>query len=225
MTWLNFWDEMQTDKPNCRQWRVTVQRTACSALAVALLLCGSVAQAAMYRWVDSSGRVHYSDTLPPTYQKSGAAEISKQGVVIKRTQSEEERNAEAVRQAEQARIQQAQQQQAQLDRALTSTYTTEAEIDLARDRALEHHHLAIKGAEIRARAVDANIAELQARIARVEKAGHKVGTGLTDPLAQANKERLDLKRTILNNEEAMVKVREKYDADKARFRELVGPTQ
>jgi hypothetical protein len=191
-------------------------------VALALLLGAGVAQAAMYRWVDSNGRVHYGDTLPPTYQKSGAAEMDKQGNVIKRTQSEEERKAEAERVAEQKRIQLEQQKQAQQDRALTQTYTTEAEIDLARDRALEHHKLMIKGAEIRAKAVDANVAELTARIANIEKAGRKAGHNLKEQLDQANKERLELKRAILNNEEAMVQVREKYDADKARFRELTG---
>ena len=39
---------------------------------------------------------------------------------------------------------------------------------------------------------------------------------------QATKERLDLKRTIQDNEAAMVRVREKYEADKLRFRELTG---
>jgi hypothetical protein len=39
-------------------------------------------------------------------------------------------------------------------------------------------------------------------------------------LAQATKESQDLERTILNNQAAMQKVREKYAADKARFREL-----
>ena len=191
-------------------------------MALALLLGAGLVQAAMYRWVDSNGRVHYGDTLPSTYQKSGAAEMDKQGNVIKRTQSEEERKAEAERLAEQKRIQLEQQKQAQQDRALTQTYTTEAEIDLARDRALEHHKLMIKGAEIRAKAVDANVAELMARIANIEKAGRKAGPNLKEQLDQASKERLELKRTILNNEEAMVQVREKYDADKARFRELTG---
>ena len=211
---------MQADKLNCGPWQATVQRTAFSVLAVALLLAAGTAQATMYRWVDGNGRVHYGDTLPPTYQKSGAAEMNKQGQVIKRTQSEAERKAEAERQAEQKRIQQEQQRQAQLDRALTQTYTTEAEIDLTRDRALEHHKLAIKGAEIRAKAVDANLAELSARIAKIEKAGRPISPNLKDRLDQATKESLELKRTILNNEEAMVQVREKYAADKARFREL-----
>lgn len=193
-----------------------------SALLAVLLLAAGPAQAGMYRWVDGNGQVHYGDTLPPTYQKSGAAEISKQGVVIKRTQSEAERKADAERQVEQKRIEQAQQKQAQQDRALTSTYTTEAEIDLARDRALENHKLIIKGAELRMKAVEANLAALNERIARIEKSGHVVSPNLKEQLFQADRERLDLKRTILNNEEARVRVREKYDADKARFRELTG---
>lgn len=214
---------MQTDNKNCKPWQATVQRMAFSAaLAVALLLSAGAAQAGMYRWVDGNGRVHYSDTAPTTYQKSGGAELSKQGNVIRRTQSEAERRAEAERLAERKRIQAEQNKQAQLDRALTQTYTTAAEIDLARDRALEHHKLAIKGAEIRGKAVEVNLAELKARIASVEKAGRPVSPNLKEQLDQATRESLDLKRTILGNEEAMVQVGEKYAADKMRFRELTG---
>jgi len=195
---------------------------AFSVLVAALLLTVGFAQAAMYRWVDGSGRVHYTDTPPSTYQKSGGAELNKQGLVIKRTQSEAERQAEAARLAEQKRIQTERDKREQLDRALTQTYTTEAEIDLARDRALEHHKLAIRGAEIRAEAVDKNLADLRTRIASIEKAGRKVGPGLQNQLAQASKESQDIKRTIQNNEAAMETVREKYAVDKARFRELTG---
>lgn len=211
---------MQTDKLNCRLWQLTVQATAYRALAVALLLGAGTAEAAMYRWVDGNGRVHYSDTLPQTYQQSGADVMNKQGSVIKRNQSEAERNAEAERKAEQSRIRQEQQAQAQQDRALMSTYTSEAEIDLARDRALEHHKLAIKGAETRAKAVDANLAELNERVANLEKSGRPISDNLKKQLDQAVNESLELKRHILKNEEAMVQVREKYAADKARFKVL-----
>ncbi|HWR78194.1 MAG TPA: DUF4124 domain-containing protein [Thiobacillus sp.] len=195
---------------------------AFSVLLAALLLTAGTAQATMYRWVDGNGRVQYSDTPPMTFQKSGGAEMSKQGNIIRHTQSQAERRAEAERLAEQKRVQQEQQKQAQLDRALTQTYTTEAEIDLARDRALEHHKLAIRGAEIRGKAVEANLAELKTRIANIEKAGRPVSPNLKEQLDQATKESLDLKRTILTNEEAMVQVSEKYAAGKARFRELSG---
>ncbi|MFN3543428.1 MAG: DUF4124 domain-containing protein [Thiobacillus sp.] len=188
-------------------------------MVLALLAAGS-AHAAMYRWVDGNGRVHYSDTPPPTYQKSGGEQLNKQGLVIKRTQSEAERRAEAERLEEQKRLQLEQQRQVQRDRALTQTYTSEAEIDLARDRALEHHKLAIKGAQIRAEMVNKNMAELRKRIASIEQSGRKVGPGLTEPLAQAQRESDELKRTIQQNEEAMQQVRAKYEADKLRFREL-----
>jgi hypothetical protein len=193
---------------------------AYSGLAAVLLLAAGAAQAQMYRWVDGNGRVHYGDTPPTTFQKSGGAEMSKQGVVIKRTQSEAERRAEAERLEAEKQVQMERQKQAQLDRALTQTYTNEAEIDLARDRALEHHKLAIRGAEIRAEAVKATIADLKARIAAIENAGKQVGPGLTEQMDQATRESLELKRTILNNEEAMQNVRDKYAADKARFKVL-----
>jgi hypothetical protein len=212
---------MQTVESNYKLWPRIAQRTAYKILALCLLVAGT-AHAGMYRWVDSSGRVHYSDTPPVTYNQSGGVEMNKQGNVVKRTQSEAERRSDAERRAEQQRVQQEQQKQAQLDRALTSTYTTEAEIDLARDRALEHHKLAIHGAQIRAKAVDANMAELRARIGQIQKAGRPVGAGLKDQLAQAAKESDELKRTIQSNEDSMTKVREKYAADKTRFRELVG---
>lgn len=211
---------MRTDKQSCVPWRITGLHMAFSVMLLAALLSAGAAQAGMYRWVDGNGRVHYSDTLPPTYQKSGAAEMNKQGLVVKRTQSEAERKAEAERQAEQKRIQQEQNKQAQLDRALTQTYTTETEIDLTRDRALEHHNLAIKGTQIRAKTVATNLAELKERVSRVVKAGRPVPPNLKVQLDQANKENLELRRSILNHEEALLKVREKYDADKLRFREL-----
>ena len=90
---------MRTDNRFCKPWPDTAQRMACKALLVVLLLTAGTAQAAMYRWVDSNGRVQYGDTLPPTYQKSGAAEMNKQGQIIRRTQSEAERKAEAARKA------------------------------------------------------------------------------------------------------------------------------
>jgi predicted nucleic acid-binding Zn-ribbon protein len=101
-----------------------------------------------------------------------------------------------------------------------STYTSEAEIDLARDRALDHHKLAIKSAETRSKAVEANLAELHARIGSIEKRGQKVSPNLEAQLASAKRESGELQRTIVVNREAMEKVREKYAADKARFREL-----
>ena len=196
-----------------------------TAFSLALLLIGiTAAQAGMYRWVDSAGGVQYGDTLPASYQKSGAAELNKQGQVVKRTASAAEREAEATNKAEQAKQKKITDEQARLDRALTSTYTTEAEIDLARDRALAHHKLAIQGAAVRGKTVDANLKDLQTRAGVFSRAKKSVPRNLQMQLAQSEKESLELKRTLSQNEEAMVKVREKYDADKLRFKVLMPKT-
>jgi hypothetical protein len=211
---------MQKENKNYKQLRSTAPNTASRIVVAALLLGAGTASAQMYRWVDSKGRVQYSDTPPTTYNQSGGTELNKQGQVIRRTQSETERRQAAERQAEQNRIEAEQKRQLQLDRALMSTYTSEAEIDLARDRALDHHKLAIRSAETRSKAVEANLADLHARIGSIEKRGQKVSRNLEAQLAQAKRESGELQRTIVGNREAMEKVREKYAADKARFREL-----
>lgn len=208
-----------------RKWSTLQLIVLNTGFSLALLLIGiTLAQAGMYRWVDSAGRVQYGDTLPATYQKSGASELNKQGQVVKRTASASEREVEATNKAEQAKLKRIADEQARLDRALTSTYTTEAEIDLARDRALAHHKLAIEGAEIRAKAVNANLTELQTRAGKITQAKRPIPPNLQTQLAQSEKESLELKRTVLQNEEAMVKVREKYDADKQRFKVLLAKT-
>ena len=200
-------------------WQLIVLNTGFS---LALLLIGiTLAQAGMYRWVDSNGRVQYGDTLPATYQKSGAAELNKQGQVIKRTASSTERAANAATMAEQAKLKRAADEQTRLDRALTSTYTTEAEIDLSRDRALAHHKLVIQGAEIRAKVVEVNLKELQSKVGKFTGTKKPVPNNLQMQLAQSQKESLDLKQTMLQNQEAMVKVREKYETDKQRFKVLL----
>ena len=72
--------------------------------------------------------------------------------------------------------------------------------------------------------MDANLKELQTRASVFLRAKKPVPRNLQMQLAQSEKESLELKRTLLQNEEAMVKVREKYDADKQRFKVLMAKT-
>jgi hypothetical protein len=175
----------------------------------------------MYRWVDASGHVQYGDTLPTNYQKSGAAELNKQGIVVKRTASEAERRVAAVSAAEEARKKRLANEQERLDHALTATYTTVEEIDLARDRALEFHKLAINSASIRIKVVDVNLARWKDRAATIARNGSPVPPNLAAQIAQAGSESANLQRTITQSQAAMVQVREKYELDKQRFKALV----
>jgi hypothetical protein len=96
--------------------------------------------AATYKWVDEKGVVHYTDKLPPDAVDKASTELSKQGVPVNKTDkalTPEQRRAkeqEAEKAKENARLQE---EIARRDRALVASYTSEAEIDLARNRSLQ----------------------------------------------------------------------------------------
>ncbi len=191
-------------------------------LPLMLVLVACPAQAKMYKWVDAQGNVHYSDTLPPAAAGRGNAEIGKTGQMVRKTESAEEKRARLAREAEAAQQKKLTDERARKDRALLSTYTIEQEIDLSRDRALEHHNLAIKSAQIRLKPVMGS-AEGMTKAIRALKAANKPVPPYTQQqyevkLAEAE----DIRMLIKTNEEAQVAVRARYEADKLRFRELTG---
>jgi Domain of unknown function (DUF4124) len=201
-----------------------------SLLFISCVLCLGVTQVAsaegsakkLYRWVDSHGHVHYGDTLPVDAGISGSTELGKTGEVMKHSESLAERKARLAAEAEAARIQKEKDEQNRLDQALLGTYTSETEIDLARDRALEFHQLAIKSAQTRITQVIMNQKEVSARSDVIIRRGRSMPAYVQNQI-DANQTELDsLNRIIKANQEALVDVKEKYDADKRRFRELTG---
>ncbi len=50
----------------------------------------SISQAALYRWVDGSGKVHFSDKIPPSSSQKGHSELNKDGIEKKKVLSAEE---------------------------------------------------------------------------------------------------------------------------------------
>lgn len=185
-------------------------------LAVAML----PAHAKMYRWVDSQGKVHYTDALPPSAAAQGNTELSKTGNVVNKTESAEERAKRLAAEAEAAERKKVAEEQKRRDRALLATYTTEREIDLARDRVLEHHNLMIKSAQTRLEKLEPNVNELEKRI-RLAKKGGKPAPPHLQQQYDAKKAELDeINNTIKTNQSAMLDVRDRYEAEKVRFREL-----
>lgn len=187
-------------------------------LAVAVL----PAQAKMYKWVDAQGKVHYTDTLPPSSASQGNAELSKTGNVVKKTESAEERQKRLAAEAQAAERKKLADEQARKDRALLSTYTSEKEIDLARDRALEHHKLAINSAQSRLKQLEPRRQELVKKIQAATKDGKPAPVHLKEQRTAMVAEIEETRRIVKVNEDALVAVRERYEAEKLRFRELSG---
>jgi len=203
------------------QYRNTVSSMAYSlALALLLVLTAQPAQAKMYKWVDAQGNVHYTDTPPPESAGQGNSEVKKSGTVVKRTESTEEREKRLAAEAAEKERKKAAAEQARKDRALLATYTSEQEIDLARDRALEHHNLIIKSAEARLKQLEPGSKELENKVKAATKGAKPAPEHLQQQYDAKRAEVEEAQRVIKTNQEAKIKVRERYEAEKLRFREL-----
>lgn len=179
-----------------------------------LALLSFPASAKMYKWTDEKGETHYGDTIPPQYATQPSSELSPRGTVLKKNEgalTPEQRKAKEEEAARQKEEKQKAQEQQRRDRALLSTYSSEAEIDRVRDRRLQQVQLQIQNIEVRSKAAQARLDKARSKgpaSAEVKSAAAEL-QGLQD---EARKKKLELDAA-----------RAKFDEDKRRFRELTSP--
>src|SRR5262249_17723549 len=102
--------------------------------------------ARMYKCVDATGNVYYSDKMNPDCGQG--AEMNRQGVVLKRKEPPKpEKAGQQPATVDPIVAQKNGKEQERRDRALMATYTTEDEIDAARDRSLAIPAQGIKATE------------------------------------------------------------------------------
>jgi hypothetical protein len=193
---------------------------AAFALAALLAHAGS-AGAALYKWVDEKGVVHYSDVVPPEAVNKGSVELSKQGVQLKKTEPAPTPDQLKAKAAEDERMRTAAKQQeevARRDRALLASYTSENEIDLARARSMQTIDNVIQSAQ--AYVVGLN-KRRDAVLAKKAEAGDKAPVNLDRELEMLNGEIERQADLLAQKKREAATVTAKYDADKQRWRQLV----
>ena len=201
---------------------------ALAALAVwllvgaAMLVASGTARSAMYKWVDEKGIVHYTDKMPPEAVDKASVELNKQGVPINRTEkalTPEQRRAieqEAEKAKEAAR---AQEEINRRDRALVSSYTSEAEIDLARNRSLQTINNVISSSQAFSEQLTKRKVDVEAK--KAESQGKPIVAVLDRELESIDAELARQSDLIAQKQKEVVAITAKYDADKQRWRELV----
>jgi hypothetical protein len=194
------------------------------AALFALILVSGAGQAATYRWVDEQGKVHYGDVIPPQESGLGNVELDKQGRVKKeiprtRLSPEERRRLEADR----LRAEDAKRQadiQRRRDRALLTTYVSEAEIDLTRDRALDQEISNVKGLKARMKSASEKLAYANGQLGQYASSGKTAPRAFIQMRDEAQRELAQLGKLVEQRELAMEEIKTRYEADKLRFREL-----
>ena len=99
----------------------------------------SASHAQLYKWVDENGKTQYTDTIPPASTDRARKELRSDGTVktsTERAATAEEKRLAALKAAADAKIKAVQEERDRKDKALLNTYTSLADYDRVRDRAL-----------------------------------------------------------------------------------------
>jgi len=200
--------------------------------AMRLLLAGAAgfvasalfapALAATYKWTDDQGEVHYSDKAPPDVPSKGATVLDKQARAVKKIEpplSPEETKAKAEQVERERALAKTRDEQARKDRALMQSYTSENEIDLARNRALATIDTQIKSAQT----YSADLARRQKDLGKRKEgyAGKPIPIELERESTSVDEELSRQMVLLRQKQEEMTMVTAKYDTIKQRWREIL----
>ena len=198
----------------------------CIALALgsALWLTAVPSQAGkLYKWVDDSGQIRYGDRIPPQYAKKKNETLSNQGIVVDTKAAEktaqqiakEERKAALEAERKRIRI-----EAARKDSILLDTFTNEDEMIMTRDGKIEAIEAVIRVTNNRTEKNKQRLAGMKLRAANMERSGKAVPTKLLREISDTRNLIKSNSKYVANRVVEQRRIREKFEADINRFREL-----
>lgn len=188
------------------------------AAALALPAQAQQEKARMYKCIDTAGKVYYSDKMNPDCGQG--SELNRQGVVMPKKQVAkpgQPSKADAV-----ATTPKDSKEQERRDHALMATYTTEEEIDAARDRSLAIPAQGMKTVESKLDKVNRQLTELKKQADALATQKKPLPPHLLEEVNASEKEISALEADLAQRKAQSESIRAKYETDKQRFRELKG---
>jgi predicted RNase H-like nuclease (RuvC/YqgF family) len=193
-----------------------------TALVVVIAALPLAAAAQSYRCVGKDGKKYYGQAIPPQCAGQPIEQLNAQGLVVRRIDAQASAVDQAAKQAEAEEKKKRDailKEEARRNRALLATYTSEADIETARKRALEDNQKAVAETEAR-------IAALKKRQGDLKKE-MEFFQGKNKPPAKLEQEIKDNEFSIQTQQNLLAQKRKevdtinaKYDDDKKRYVEL-----
>lgn len=173
-----------------------------------------------YRYRDAKGVLRISQGIPPEFSKMGYEVISADGTVLKTVPRElhgdELKAVDKQREAEEAA-----KQQMKNDQALLRRYSTPADIESARNRAINDIKIRIGIINSNLNALKQQIEREQTRAANLERSGRPVPTELTDNIKALTAEVDETERTVEQRKLEIEQEKKNYQADIDRLNYLL----
>ena len=193
------------------------------SLILATLSCSSMANnvsaadnkqgsGKILKWVDEKGITHYGDTVPAQYSNRDSTEMNKQGVVIKRNHVVNPQNSGI-------EDQQAIEQQRR-DRALKAAYTSEEEIDLAKERNLQMDEASILGLQQSLNGAMSRLTANKKTAESYQKRKKPLPEDVARELKETQAEMSKIEGQIAERRKAIEATKQRFENDKLRFRQL-----
>lgn len=195
-------------------------RVLASAVVLAALFSLN-AEAKLFKWVDNNGTTHYGETIPAEYADKEAVKLEK-GRIEKRADkrgSDGQKVDMKAKAEEKARI-----EATRRDNALVNTYSSEQEIDLARDRNLQQVNARTNSYNTLLKSAQDNLAALKLELATLNEQKRKIPKSLDEDIEDAAARIVKLQNDLNASIRELESVKARYAADKARYREIKGYT-
>ena len=195
-----------------------------ASLVLIVVAFSTTAEAKLYKWVDDKGVTHYGEVIPPEYSNKSNALLSDQGRLIKKNEEINIKDQRANEEDEtKKRIDnEAKLEQSRKDKALQNTFSSEKEIDLARDRNLHQVESLISSIQSLQKAALARLKNYQQEAEERKRAGKKLPASLQADITESENKLAKLQLDLVKAQEKAAVVKASYESDKMRFRELSG---
>ncbi|QZA77644.1 DUF4124 domain-containing protein [Deefgea tanakiae] len=179
------------------------------------VLCLPSYAAPVYRWVDETGKVQYSDK-PPAGQSKALMELDKSGRIRKGNEPQ----LSPVEKAELEEKKKAEQERRRTDKALLQSFSKPEEIDLLRDRQVEAVQAGIQTNRLRREAVIKRADQQQQQVQRLQKSKRAVPADLQAGIDVSQKEIEDIDKLLMAQQNEIVMIHDRAATQKKRFIEL-----
>lgn len=205
------------------QRRMPIALLTPALLGLGLVLAPQADAERLYRWVDESGNVQYSDNVPPEYVVREHIVYNEDGIALEvrepaKTPEQIAREEEIARlRAEQRRLLNEQRMQ---DDVLLSTFRSMDDLLMTRDGKLAGVDAQITLAQSSIERLKGRLRDLQSTAATEERLGRPVGFDLQSNIDQTRQQIQDYYAAIVRYEEQREDLQAQYQANLERFMQL-----
>lgn len=196
-------------------------------LGLSLGLAGSLltltAQAALYRWVDEQGNVHYSDVIPPSSVRQGHTELRKDGIplhTVPPARSPEQVKADEILERLRTGQERLIEQQKTADRGLLHTFPSEEELIRSSQNQLASIETMIQVTHNNIRRQEAWLASLRTYAGNIERTGKPVPQEFTDSSHKTERSIQRAQATIATREAQKAALQARLERDLNRYRQF-----